>query len=74
MELTVGHTIKILRMQANDGKGMKQCDLEKAIGFSQGKLSRIEIHNEDFMVQRLEDICRVLKTSMTEFFKIKEGM
>ncbi len=70
MKLTTGQAIRVIRMHL----GIEQRVLEKAVGFSQGKLSRIEVHNEDFMVQRLEDICRELKTSMVEFFKIKEGL
>lgn len=70
MKLTTGQTIRIIRMH----KGMKQGELEKKVGFSQGKLSGIEVHNNDFSFKEFERILDVLKTSPCEFFKIREGV
>ena len=70
MKLTTGQTIRIIRMQ----QGIKQGALEKKLGMGQGRLGRIEVHNQDFSVKLLEAICKELKVSATEFFKIKEGV
>jgi DNA-binding Xre family transcriptional regulator len=73
--LTTGQAIRVLRMHANDGgKIIRQSDIEKAVGLPQGKLSRVEVHNEDIYAEKLEAICKELNTSMVEFFRIKEGL
>ena len=69
-KLTIGQTIRIIRMQL----GIKQGKLEKTLGMARGRLGKIEIHNADLMVTTLEAICKELKTSPEEFFKIKRGL
>ena len=69
-KLTTGQTVRIIRL----GQGIKQGPFEKAVGLPQGKLSGIEVHNDDFKVTELERICKELKTSPEEFFKIKGGL
>ena len=69
-KLTTGQTIRIIRM----GQGIKQGPFEKAAGLAQGKLSKIEVHNDDFKMTEFLRICKALKTSPEEFFKIKEGL
>jgi DNA-binding Xre family transcriptional regulator len=74
-KLNTGQAIRVIRMHANDGgKIIRQSDIEKAVGLSQGKLSRVEVHNEDIYATKLEAVCKMLNTSMVEFFKIREGL
>ena len=69
-KLTTGQTIRIIRMQL----GIKQGELEKTLAMARGRLGKIEIHNADLMVSTFEAICKELKTSPEEFFKIKRGL
>lgn len=70
MKLTIGQTIRIIRL----GQGIKQGPFEKAAGLGKSKLSKIEVHNADLKVTEFIRICKELKTSPEEFFKIKEGL
>ena len=69
-KLTVGQTIRIIRMQL----GIKQGELENTLGMARGRLGKIEVHNADLKVTTFIEICKELKTSPEEFFKIQRGL
>ena len=68
--LTTGQTIRVIRMQ----QGIKQYEVERKVELAQGRLSRIEVADEDLKVSTLLKICKALKTSPAEFFQIKRGI
>ena len=68
--LTTGQTIRVIRMQ----QGIKQYEVERKVELAQGRLSRIEVADEDLKVSTLIKICEALKTSPAEFFQIKRGI